>query len=76
MTRVADRKTVMRAETSARYRGAPLMVTVEAHEVMIREKGRRRGIAVPWLVVYEVGMRLAAEERRRAKGRARAGGGK
>lgn len=65
--RLADRKTTMRAETSAHYRGRPLIVTFEAHEAVIREKGRRQRFTVPWLAVYELGMRLAAEERRRAK---------
>jgi hypothetical protein len=69
MTRVADRKTVMEAETSARYRGKPLMVTVGPHDVMIREykRPRRLAVAVPWLAVYELGMKLAARERAQAK---------
>lgn len=71
MTRVADRKTVMRAETSARYRGRPLMITVGAHEVHIREYKRVQGYSVPWVAVYELGMKLAAQEARRAREAAR-----
>jgi hypothetical protein len=67
MTRIAERTTKMRAETSARYRGKPLMVSVEPYELVIREKGRRQCYAVPYIAVFELGARLAAEERRREK---------
>lgn len=74
MTRVADRKTILQAETSACYRGRALVVTVEAHAVVMREKirgHRAPSYTVPWLLVYEMGMKLAAEETRRAKRGAR-----
>lgn len=67
MTRVAERKTQMRAETSASYRGKPLMVSIEAHECLIRQKGLRQCYAVPWVAVFELGAHLAAEERRLLK---------
>jgi hypothetical protein len=69
MTRVAERKTALRAETSARYRTKPLMISVEPHEVLIREKNRRQAYAVPWLAVYELGMKLAAREAQKEKKR-------
>jgi len=67
MIRIADRKTALRAETSARYRAKPLMISVEPYEVLIREKNRRQAYAVPWLAVYELGMKLAAIEKKSKK---------
>jgi len=67
MTRLAERKTVSRAETSAVYRGKPLIVTLEPYELLIRQKGRRTAFAVPYLAVIEAGMKLAALEARREK---------
>lgn len=71
MTRISERKSRMRAETSAHYRGTPLVLAIEPHECIIREKGRRTAFAVPWLAVYELGMKLAALEARRVKADAR-----
>lgn len=71
MTRVAERRTTMRAETSARYRNRPLCITVEPHECLIREKQRRSAFAVPWVAVYELAMKLAAQEARKLKLEAR-----
>jgi hypothetical protein len=67
MTRIASRKTAMRAETNALYRGRPLCITVEPHDVIIRERGRRSAFAIPWLAVYELGFKLAATEARKLK---------
>ena len=67
MTRIAERKTKIRAETSARYRGVPLVISIEPHEIILREKGRRACFAVPIVAVYELGMKLAALELRRLK---------
>ena len=74
MTRIAERQTKMSGETAARYRGRPLMVTITAHEVHIREYKRVRGFAVPWLAVYELGMKLAAIEARQLKAARRKAG--
>jgi hypothetical protein len=60
MTMLATRKTTCRAETSALYRGRPLIVTLEPHEILIRQKGRRTAFAVPYQAVIEAGMKLAA----------------
>jgi hypothetical protein len=61
----------MSAETSATYRGRALMVSIEPHQLVIREKGKRSSYEVPWLVIFELGARLEAErgirERRYAK---------
>lgn len=67
MTRIAERKTKLRAETSARYRGRELMLSIEPHDIILREKGRRQAFAVPIIAVYELGMKLAAMEARRLK---------
>lgn len=67
MTRISERKTKLRAETSARYRGRELMIVLEPHDILLREKGRRQAFAVPIVAVYELGMRLAAIEARRMK---------
>lgn len=71
MTKVAERRTTMRAETNACYRGRPLCITVEPHECLIREKGRRTAFAVPWLAIFQQGAKLAALEARRLKLEAR-----
>lgn len=71
MTRMAERKSRLRAETSARYRGVPLVFSADAFEVHLREKGRRTAFSVPWAAVYELGMKLVAVERRREKAEAR-----
>lgn len=67
MTRIAERKTAMRAETSAVYRGRPLMVLIGPYEVVTRQKGRRACFSVPWQAVHELGMKLLAMENRRLK---------
>jgi len=67
MTRIAERKTIVVAETNARYRGRTLVVRLGSHEIEVREKGRRRWVAVPYLAVLEAGLKLAAREARRAK---------
>lgn len=67
MTRLDERKTKMRAETNARYRGRTLIISIEPHDIILREKGRRTCFAVPIIAVYELGMKLAALELRRLK---------
>ncbi len=71
MTRIAERKTRMVAETSAVWRGDPLIVTIEPHNVVIRAKGRRQAYTVPWLGIYELGQKLTAIETRKQKADAR-----
>ena len=67
MTRIVDRKTAMCAETSAMYRGRPLIVTLYPHVVMLREKGQRENFSLPWTAVYENALKLHAMEQRRLK---------
>jgi hypothetical protein len=67
MTRLAERKTRLQFETSARYRGVALVALPTPHDLILREKGRRTAFAVPWLAVYELAMKLAANEARRLK---------
>jgi hypothetical protein len=67
VTRIQDRKTIVRAETSATYRHRALMVELTPHGVLIREKKRRAGYDVPWVAIYELGMRLDALEKRKTK---------
>jgi hypothetical protein len=67
MTRISERKTILRGETSAVWRGKPLMVLVTPHDVIVRQKGQRVCYAVPWLAVMELGAKMAAEEQRRLK---------
>ncbi len=58
--KIADRKTILKAETSAQYRGKPLIVILEAHNVVIYSKRGRELYRVPWLAVHELGMKLEA----------------
>lgn len=73
MLRISARKTRIQAETDARYRGRPLVVVLNGHECFVREKGRRTAYAVPFLAIYELGMKLAANEQRRLKAERRKG---
>ena len=75
MTCIAKRKTIVRAETGALYRGRPLMIELRPYSVYIREKGRRSGYEAPWEAIYEMAAKLrarqtAAEKRQSKQGRA------
>ena len=54
-------------ETRATYRGRPLVVTLCGHELIFREKGRRRTVAVPLLAAYDLGFKILAREARGEK---------
>lgn len=60
MTKLTDRKTTVRAETSTEYRGRPLCVELEPRSITIWRKGLRRGVTVPWDAIYDLGQKLAA----------------
>ena len=62
MTRIADRKTTLKAETSAQYRRRPLMVELTPHNLIVWEKGLRERYTVPWLAVHELGLKLRARD--------------
>lgn len=66
MTALTGNAKVVR-ETRASYRGRPLIVTVNSHEVVIREKGRRFATAIPIVAVYDLGFKILARERRAEK---------
>lgn len=61
MTKLSGTASVSR-ETLAVWRGRELMVTVTAHDVQVREKGRRKGYSVPIIAVFELGAKLAARQ--------------
>lgn len=69
MTRIATRKTNLKCETSAVYRGRPLIVELFPHSVSIRPKGLRESYNVAWLAVFELGQKLTVLEERRNAGR-------
>ena len=76
MTAIIKRKTILRAETSASFRGRPLLIELRPYAVFIREKGRRKGFEVDWESIFSLGAKKAAEQsrqERKAKKR-RAGG--
>lgn len=50
----------VRRETSVSYRRRMLIVELTAHAAVIREKGRRDRVMVPWDAVYDLGMKLRA----------------
>lgn len=60
-------KSPVKRETSTLYRRRALLVEVTAYSAVIREKGRRDAVTVPWDVVYEVGMKLLAREAKAVK---------
>ncbi len=66
MTRLADSRKVVR-ETSAFYRRRALVIEAGPHELVLREKGRRQRVAVPYTVILETGYKLLALERAKEK---------
>jgi hypothetical protein len=70
MTTLGINATVTR-ETRATYRGRALIVELSAHEVTLREKGRRLRVSVPLLAIYDLGFRLLAKQAAPAKKGAR-----
>lgn len=53
----------VRRETSVLMRRRPLIVELTAHAAIIREKGRRDRVTVPWDAAYQMGLKLRARER-------------
>jgi hypothetical protein len=73
MTHAAD--SPVKRETSAHVRRRALIVEVQQHCAVMREKGRRDRVAVPWDAIYDLGLKLRARaaaaekrEQRRTKG--------
>lgn len=62
-------KSPVRRETATVYRRRALMVELTAHAAIIREKGRRDRVTVPWDAVYECGLKLRARKLREEKRR-------
>ena len=60
-------KSPVTRETNAMYRSRPLIVTVAARLLVIREKGRRDRIEVPIDAVYDLGMKIRARALAREK---------
>jgi hypothetical protein len=66
MTRISERKTTLKFETSAVDGGRALVVKVTAHEAIIWQKGRRIASAysVPWRAAFQLGAKLKEQQRR------------
>jgi hypothetical protein len=47
-------------ETSIHYRQLPLCVEVTAHAAIVRQKGQRDRVIVPWDAIFELGLKLRA----------------
>ncbi len=74
MTALRDRKSVLRTQTAAHYQGRALCIELRADrpgELFIREARRRSGYWVPFLVIYQAGAKVMANETRAAKVAAR-----
>lgn len=54
-------------ETSARDRGRVIVVELHTHELVFREKGRRRRIALPIVAALHLAYKLEAREALREK---------
>lgn len=48
----------VRRETADVYRGRPLVVTIHARHLEVREKGRRDVLAVDYRTIYELALKL------------------
>lgn len=70
MTTLTGDKSVTRA-VLATHRGRQLVVTLYGHTLTIREKGRRKGYAVSYSSIFNLGALKQAEELRRAKAEVR-----
>lgn len=60
-------KSPVKRETSTLYRRRALLVELTAHAAIIREKGRRDRVTVPWDAIYDLGLKLRAREARAEK---------
>jgi hypothetical protein len=56
-------------ETAIQYRKNPLIVEITSHLLIVREKGQRDRVEIPWDAIYELGMKLRAKELERRAGR-------
>jgi hypothetical protein len=70
MTRILATRPVVR-ETGACFRGRALVVEVHAGFVAVHEKGRREGVTVDWLAIYELGWKMRARMDAREKAAAK-----
>ena len=55
MTKLADRKTIMKAETEAHHRNNNLMIMLDPHSpdvIFIKEKGRREWLPISVSHIY------------------------
>ena len=57
----------VKRETSTLSRRRPLIVELTAHAAIIREKGRRDRVTVPWDAVLDLGYKLRARQERAEK---------
>ncbi len=70
MTALRDRKSVLRTQTAAHYQGRALCIELHSNrpgELFIREARRRSGYWVPFLVIFQAGAKIMANETRAAK---------
>ena len=67
MTLIANRKTIIRGETSVCYQRRPLIVTLRPYSLEIREKGRRKSFAVDYESIFSLGAKKAAQAEREAR---------
>jgi hypothetical protein len=65
MTHAAD--SPVKRETSALVRRRALIVDVQPHAAVMREKGRRDRVEVPWDAIYDLGLKLRARAARAEK---------
>ncbi len=61
-------------ESRAIVRGRALIVELSAHEITMREKGKRLRVSIPILAAYDLGFKLLAREKATAKREAKKAG--
>ena len=61
MTTLSKRKTRLCFEVSSALRGRPLIVEAKPYYAVMREKGRRRRLEIPWDVIYWLAVKKEAE---------------
>jgi hypothetical protein len=60
MTKLADRRTRLRFETSSEVRRRPLVVEVRPRYLIIKLKGLRRTLTLDWETIYDCAAKMEA----------------
>jgi len=63
-SRIAQRKTRLQVETSAKYQGVPLIFEAGLNTLDMWQKRTKTRYTIPYVAIFELGAKLVANERR------------